>query len=446
MSQKIKDVLNAMTEESIEKSRENAKSRSVLNNVYNEITLDGAFEVLKKCRHSLLASLQNSKFSIVPITMQESIWQSLGNINGTLGVPTYNPASMSSSILNLELQLWQSRLMEIPELEYSAKARYDEIARVASECKKVYADVSATLPIQKQIQELHLLAQNLKEEISKSSQEAKTHLGDLSKNFEVSNSTKQQIDALLQTIQQREKDTQTLLAASKSSQMNISATEGGISTFFKQIEAYRQAIETTKKTAETSVEKHTNAVSELVSRLNELEKQINTHLQKATGISLFHSFETRKNQIGRQKHYWLFALVALLGISLLLTHSLMRAQNIDLAFYLKLSYGLPLIYAITFATFQYRQERRLEEEYAIRSNISLSLEPFSKYVSATVDEKKADDIKRYNEFVVSSINKIFSSPTDSVFPPAKSHVVHDEFISKEFLEKVGQVSKQLLGK
>jgi hypothetical protein len=66
------------------------------------------------------------------------------------------------------------------------------------------------------------------------------------------------------------------------------------------------------------------------------------------------------------------------------------------AFYLKLSLSLPLIYAITFCTVQYSRERKLEEEYAFKSNISVSLDPYRELVEKLVDKQQPQDREKFN--------------------------------------------------
>ena len=65
--------------------------------------------------------------------------------------------------------------------------------------------------------------------------------------------------------------------------------------------------------------------------------------------------------------------------------SLQYVHEYNAAFFLKLSISIPLIYGIAFCNVQYARERRLEEEYAFKSNISISLDPYQKLVGGLVD-------------------------------------------------------------
>ena len=82
---------------------------------------------------------------------------------------------------------------------------------------------------------------------------------------------------------------------------------------------------------------------------------------------------------------------------------------------MKLSISLPLIFAISFCSVQYSKERRLEEEYAFKSSISISLEPYQKLVGQLVDGDDPVEKSKYTAFIISSINRVFTSPTGLVF-------------------------------
>jgi hypothetical protein len=87
----------------------------------------------------------------------------------------------------------------------------------------------------------------------------------------------------------------------------------------------------------------------------------------------------------------------------------------SLAFWVKLSLTLPLGYAIGFCTVQYNKERRLEEEYAFKASISVSLNPYRDLIHSILKEDGTDDQTKYSDFVVDSVRNVFTPPTDKVF-------------------------------
>ena len=63
---------------------------------------------------------------------------------------------------------------------------------------------------------------------------------------------------------------------------------------------------------------------------------------------------------------------------------------------------------------QYARERRLEEEYAFKSNISISLDPYQKLVAGLVDKAKPEELAKYTAFVIDSANRVFTSPSENL--------------------------------
>ena len=174
-------------------------------------------------------------------------------------------------------------------------------------------------------------------------------------------------------------------------------------------------------TAEKDTVFEQNAVEfeKLVKNLNELEGRIRESIERATGYGLFHSFQKRQLDLANAKRFWAYALAAMVGVSLvasgLFIWSLQYVQVYNAAFYLKLSISIPLIYGIAFCNVQYSRERRLEEEYAFKSNISISLDPYQRLVAQIVDKGNAAELAKHTAFVIDSVNKVFTSPTESIF-------------------------------
>ena len=202
----------------------------------------------------------------------------------------------------------------------------------------------------------------------------------------------------------------------------------------EQIRGFSQRADAAMEEAKSKSDTHlaeattkTNAVIErndaelkrLVSELDTLEGRIRESIERATGYTLFHSFQKRQLDLASSKRFWAIILAVAVGISLaasgVFIWSLQFVQTYNAAFYLKLSISLPLIYAIAFCSVQYSRERRLEEEYAFKSSISISLEPYQKLVESLVDKKQPDEVAKYTAFIIESVNRVFTSPTERIF-------------------------------
>lgn len=135
---------------------------------------------------------------------------------------------------------------------------------------------------------------------------------------------------------------------------------------------------------------------------------------------MFHSFQTRQEAIAKSKRFWVGALAVVILASVGWTIFLYyHTEKIDTIFYLKISMALPLIYAITFCNLQYSRERRLEEEYAFKSNISISLISYKELVEKLVNKGNPAEVEKFALFVIESVNRVFASPTEKIFDSEK---------------------------
>jgi hypothetical protein len=177
----------------------------------------------------------------------------------------------------------------------------------------------------------------------------------------------------------------------------------------------------------------------LVAELDLLENRIRESIERATGYTLFHSFQRRQLDLAKSKKFWGIALACAVGVSFLASgifiYSLRFIQVYNAAFYLKLSISLPLIYAIAFCSVQYSRERRLEEEYAFKSSISISLEPYQKLVEQLIDKEKPEERAKYTQFIIESVNRVFTSPTGTVF----DDLGKDRNSAEKIIKAVGDV-------
>lgn len=210
--------------------------------------------------------------------------------------------------------------------------------------------------------------------------------------------------------------------ADQTSLMNTS-TENFEKSSSERLEAvigqFTSQVEEVAAAAKKSVGENEAELKRLTENLNELEERISKSIERATGYTLFHSFQERQLQLGKEKQFWARCLGGAVGASVLASgwfiRSLPYVKVYNAAFYMKLSISLPIIYAIAFCGLQYSRERRLEEEYAFKSSISISLDPYQRLVKGLVDQDKPDEVAKYTAFVIESINKVFTSPTEPVF-------------------------------
>jgi hypothetical protein len=195
------------------------------------------------------------------------------------------------------------------------------------------------------------------------------------------------------------------------------------STLHADARAKLQELETTLNQRSTdTVEANHKKTEVLIDELVKLKDQIKEQIQQATGFQLFGAFQSRQNEIAKAKDRWVWAIASLVVISALVTiwiaHEAQYYSVNSFAFWVKLSLTVPLGFALTFCTVQYSRERRLEEEYAFKSSISVSLNPYRDLIQSIV-EKEGADLGKYTDFVIDSVRNVFTPPTDKIFDAEK---------------------------
>jgi uncharacterized coiled-coil DUF342 family protein len=172
------------------------------------------------------------------------------------------------------------------------------------------------------------------------------------------------------------------------------------------------------KESEETIGANQKRTEALIEELEKLKGLIREQLQQATGFTLFGAFQSRQNQIANSKKWWVRAIAALVAASVLVTAWIAyEAQSYNvhgIAFWVKLSLTIPIGYAIWFCTAQYSKERRLEEEYAFKASISASLNPYRDLVHSILEKDGQSDLSKYTEFVIGSVDNVFTSPTERV--------------------------------
>jgi chromosome segregation ATPase len=192
-----------------------------------------------------------------------------------------------------------------------------------------------------------------------------------------------------------------------------------------------------------TIETNQKKTEGLIDELAKLKDQISEQIQQATGFQLFGAFQSRQNEIAKSKNRWVWAIAALViisaGVTIWIAHEAQYYSVNSFAFWVKLSLTVPLGFALTFCTVQYSRERRLEEEYAFKSSISVSLNPYRELIQSIV-EKGGADLSKYTDFVIDSVRNVFTPPTDKVFEREKRSGLTEKTL-KQTAEIIGSAVK-----
>ncbi|AIE85636.1 hypothetical protein [Fimbriimonas ginsengisoli] len=223
--------------------------------------------------------------------------------------------------------------------------------------------------------------------------------------------------------------------AAASSRQLLSATVA-------EVAALTEKLDTMIVTSNENVKSDREWIAERNKTLAALTKQIEDRLVKATNAGLFHAFDTRRK--GLALAVWLPFAVGFLSLIVggsLAFRLLNESGTITTLSTAKALVTAPLFYAAFFALRQFTRERRLQEEYAFRSAISVSLEPYRQLIVDHCDMETPEGQKLHNEFIVGQMNRIFDSPTDRVFGEPRFRQVSDTKIISSFLDEVKKMSE-----
>jgi hypothetical protein len=200
-----------------------------------------------------------------------------------------------------------------------------------------------------------------------------------------------------------------------------------------------------KARAEETIEKNREDVAVLMRELATLKESVQEQVTQATGLGQFGAFQSRMNTISAGKYWWAMAVGGLVLIVITLTYFIaLHAQQGDLhsaAFWIKLSMNVPLGFLISFCTIQYSRERRLEEEYAFKASISVSLNPYRDLIYSILERDGTLADGTYTKFVVDSVRNVFTSPTEKIFDSPKKFEGVSEKSLKATAELIGTAVK-----
>lgn len=383
------------------------------------VPLHESFINLSYSKNILDDAISNRKLIQLPITVQNTLLSQLDSISKSLTNLTNGTdevENLANYIEQLNTAIWQFGLHNLSDQVLGYQEKMNQLKNQELEIEKLKSELDVAI-------EKNTILEKIIEGAEKKTVSLNALLETSEKNKEkidglLENSTinDQAADALYASIQQKEISVTQLLASSKTSNAEVLAIQPKIKEFYTEIDEFREDISTTKKDAQKAINDNAEKTEKLVSNLQALENQIKVQIEKATGFSLFHSFQTRQLELAKSKKFWIYALGGLVlaswGVSIFVIST---TSNFDVAFFGKLSMTIPLIYAIFFCTVQYGRERKLEEEYAFKSNISISLVPYQELVEKLVDTKQPGEREKYSAFIIDAITKVYTSPTDKIF-------------------------------
>lgn len=409
-----------------------------------DIMLDEAFINLNIIRAVLIDAIEKNKLSQLPLSIQKTLLghlESIQRFQTNLMAGSDEVVNLVNSIEGLYTAVWQYGLHNLSEEVLGYQTKLNQLKNLELEIIKLKEELNSGLAQKIKLDQLLNETQKASETIKTTLSNSEEFARKISENLTRTNEVDQQAGVKLASIRQYDEVAARHLANITTNEANVAALETKVREFHTEIEQYRSKMTNTGDTAANVIEEYKKKTNELVTSLQEIEKEIKDQLQKATGITLFHSFQKRKEDIIKSKKFWTKAIGFIIVLAIAWSGWLsFSTVDFNIAFYLKLSISLPLIYALTFCTVQYSHERKLEEEYAFKSNISLSLIPYKELVEKIVKNDTPAEKEKYATFIIDSINNIFTSPTDKVF----DHQKKEKGLSNKALKQLLSVLEPII--
>ena len=443
MNKEIWELLTTFTEES-QKAVKTKCQELGFNIDRGVVTLDEAFINLNTSSALLKDSIEKEKFNQIPISLQKRI---LAHIQG---ISTHQESIISGTdsienlvnlIEKLYSDIWMFGLNNLSGEVLGYQEKLNQLKNMELEIKNLKESLNEGLHAKEKLDGLLDQSKEHLEVLEKNVLSSGEHTQTLSKLLQESTEANKAIESLATTISDNEEKSKSSLLASEEDSGKIEALKESIKEFFELIEEHKNKLNETTENAKSTVLKNNKETKTLTQKLRELENQIKDQMEKATGFSLFDSFQKRKEALAVSKSFWIKALSICVGASITLGTYLIYSTtgNFDTLFFIKLAISLPLIYAITFCSIQYSRERKLEEEYAFKSNISISLVPYKDLVEKLVTEENASEKEKYVTFIIETINKVFTSPIDKIFDGDKKN----NDIGQKSLKELTSLIKEL---
>ena len=229
----------------------------------------------------------------------------------------------------------------------------------------------------------------------------------------------QQAAEALKVANQHKDAAATALAQAESSRNAVLAYEEDLKKLHGDGVEFRKTMVDVQRRAEDGMEENRAEYEKAFALAREHQEATQKILEGAVSGDLFEAFDQRYRELERTKWRWFWALavgvVLFAGVSIWI---LTAAFPFSTAFYGRLLLVPTFGFWVGFAAIQYGRERHLEEVYAFKSKISVSLEACRGLVArvlATMENIPDNDPrKKYAEFVIDSVTKIFTPPPDHV--------------------------------
>ncbi|MDX2172444.1 MAG: hypothetical protein SFY56_04945 [Bacteroidota bacterium] len=264
-----------------------------------------------------------------------------------------------------------------------------------------------------QFEALSTQTQKLTEDINKLILDKTNELSVISSNLATANTSTAEIGNLLAD----SKGKNELLANTlKQGEEKVEEAKIRIEEERKKFEDFRNILGELQKNLNDNIDTVRNTQNEWDGKLEYItskesfiitkEKEINDLTGFAAGVSLFHTFQNRKNELAKPVKNWFWGLIVAAFITLvgiIVIFSVTPINSDWSIFALNTLKSLPFFILLYFSIKQYSKERAIQEEYAFKSAVALTINAFADKLSPRGDTGK-------DKMILSSVDKVYEIP------------------------------------
>lgn len=391
--------------------------------------------------------------SEMPRNLQRTLNEHLNSLHSyltnTAGGSNQVP-SFSDEVDRLHHVLWQGGFRYRGKRVVGYEAKYAEIKRLVVEAERA-REVSAGIEqLRTQMASLVQGASTQSQEISQLRETVTGQVAQIQALLDKAVETNSSLDTKLAEIESSATKAAEHASTAEAKAQSATTHEKRLAQFIERVDqnekrlndsvaAATKGLEDLGKDATKFKEDFQKEIDAMVLRLKDVEKDITEKLSKATGYTLFHSFDARQKAITGHWIWLVLSVGALVGALLFASSVLSGLDSFTVATFVKVGITIPTAVLVGFALQQYSRERRLKEEYAFKSAVSLSLEPYRKLVEEAIEQLTPEERHHLADFLVRSIGTIFEAPTDKVFGVPKTRGPTDTKIISSVLEEAQKI-------
>jgi hypothetical protein len=188
---------------------------------------------------------------------------------------------------------------------------------------------------------------------------------------------------------------------------NIEINNSNVAAHNKEVESFKnnsKNILDEQAKQKSDFDDHLKVMNETSAFFEERRKKLDDLIGIEVGVSLFRTFNKRKDELNKSIEFWRNAVWLMTAITFLLVIILFFVYNDKdwetiLTNSLK---SLPAFLLLYFSISQYKKERAFQEEYAFKSAVALTIDEYAKKISN--DETKDD-------LIINAVKGVYSPPS-----------------------------------